>query len=163
MVVWRYSSTHSQHQHRMEMRGVVSFTPRKLYPQGKSPQYPLDRRLGGAQSRSWRGGEERDPCTCQESSPQCSHYTDWATRTKSVNSRSSHLHDNLSDWCSSWFLNSKITEGLIRSWYENCCQTPFQRVDRKLPCTLCPFVCETSFLVWDFASAFRRELGEQQI
>jgi hypothetical protein len=23
---------------------VVSFTPRPLYPQGKSPQYPLDRR-----------------------------------------------------------------------------------------------------------------------
>jgi hypothetical protein len=26
---------------------VVSFTPRPLYPQGKSPLYPLDRRLGG--------------------------------------------------------------------------------------------------------------------
>jgi hypothetical protein len=24
---------------------VVSFTPRPLYPQGKSPWYPLDRRL----------------------------------------------------------------------------------------------------------------------
>jgi hypothetical protein len=32
--------------------GVVSFTPRPLYPQGKSPQYPLDRRLGGPQNRS---------------------------------------------------------------------------------------------------------------
>jgi hypothetical protein len=28
-------------------RGVVSFTPRPLYPQGKSPRNPLDRRLGG--------------------------------------------------------------------------------------------------------------------
>jgi hypothetical protein len=35
---------------------VVSFTPRPLYPQGKSPWYPLDRRLGGPQSRSGRGG-----------------------------------------------------------------------------------------------------------
>jgi hypothetical protein len=26
---------------------MVSFTPRPLYPQGKSPWYPLDRRLGG--------------------------------------------------------------------------------------------------------------------
>jgi hypothetical protein len=26
-------------------RRVVSFTPRALYPQGKSPWYPLDRRL----------------------------------------------------------------------------------------------------------------------
>jgi hypothetical protein len=41
-------------------RWVVSFTPRPLYPHGKSPWYPLDRRLGGAQNRSVRGGEERD-------------------------------------------------------------------------------------------------------
>jgi hypothetical protein len=31
---------------------VVSFTPRPLHPQGKSPRYPLNRRLGGPQSRS---------------------------------------------------------------------------------------------------------------
>jgi hypothetical protein len=37
---------------------VVSFTPRPLYPQGKSSWYPLGRRLGGPQSRSGRGGEE---------------------------------------------------------------------------------------------------------
>jgi hypothetical protein len=37
---------------------VVSFTPRPLYPQGKSLWYPLDRRLGVFQSRSGRGGEE---------------------------------------------------------------------------------------------------------
>jgi hypothetical protein len=39
---------------------MVSFTPRPLYPQGKSPWYPLDRRLGGPQSRSGRGGEEKN-------------------------------------------------------------------------------------------------------
>jgi hypothetical protein len=33
-------------------RWVVSFTHRSLYPQGKSPWYPLDRRLGGPQSQS---------------------------------------------------------------------------------------------------------------
>jgi hypothetical protein len=32
-------------------RWVVRFTPRPLYPQGKSPWYPLDRGLGGPQSR----------------------------------------------------------------------------------------------------------------
>jgi hypothetical protein len=30
---------------------VVSFTPRPLYPQGKNPWHPLDRRLGGPQGR----------------------------------------------------------------------------------------------------------------
>jgi hypothetical protein len=41
-------------------RWVVSFTPRSLYPQGKNRLYPLDRRLGGTQSRSGRGGEEKN-------------------------------------------------------------------------------------------------------
>jgi hypothetical protein len=34
--------------------------PRPLYPQGKSPWYPLDKRLGGPQSRSGCGGEEEN-------------------------------------------------------------------------------------------------------
>jgi hypothetical protein len=41
-------------------RWVVSFTPRPLYPQGKSPWYPLDRRVGGPQSRSGRGSEQKN-------------------------------------------------------------------------------------------------------
>jgi hypothetical protein len=39
---------------------VVRFTPRPLYPQGKSPWYPLDRRLSELESRSGRGGEEKN-------------------------------------------------------------------------------------------------------
>jgi hypothetical protein len=39
---------------------VVSFTPQLLYRQGKSPWYPLDRRLGGPQSRSGHNGEEKN-------------------------------------------------------------------------------------------------------
>jgi hypothetical protein len=42
------------------LRWMVSFTPRSLYPQRKSSWYPLDRRLGGPQSRSGRGGEEKN-------------------------------------------------------------------------------------------------------
>jgi hypothetical protein len=33
--------------------------PSCFTPPGKSPWYPLDRRLGGLQSRSGRGGEEK--------------------------------------------------------------------------------------------------------
>jgi hypothetical protein len=46
---------------------VVSFTPRPLYPQRNSPWYPLDRRLGGPQSRSERGGlqhKKQNSITC---------------------------------------------------------------------------------------------------
>jgi len=41
-------------------RRVVSFTLQPLYPHGKSPWYPLDRRLGEPQNRSERGGEEKN-------------------------------------------------------------------------------------------------------
>jgi len=40
-------------------RWVTSFTAQPLYPPGKNPWYPLDRRLGGSQDRSGRGGEEK--------------------------------------------------------------------------------------------------------
>jgi hypothetical protein len=36
----------------------VSFTSRPLYSRRNGPRYPWDRRLGGPQSRSGRGGEE---------------------------------------------------------------------------------------------------------
>jgi hypothetical protein len=39
-------------------RCVISFTSWLLHPQGKSPWYPLDRRLGGPQSWSGCSGEE---------------------------------------------------------------------------------------------------------
>jgi hypothetical protein len=39
---------------------VFSFTLWSLYAQRKSPRYPLDRRLGGPQSWSGRGSEEKN-------------------------------------------------------------------------------------------------------
>jgi hypothetical protein len=39
---------------------VVSFPPRPLYPKGKIPWYPLDKRLGGPQSWSGNSGEEKN-------------------------------------------------------------------------------------------------------
>jgi hypothetical protein len=40
-------------------------------PPGKELLYPLDRRLGGPQSRPGRGGEKKNSphCPCQESNP----------------------------------------------------------------------------------------------
>jgi hypothetical protein len=49
----------------------VTFTPLLLYPRGKSPPYPLDRRLGGPQSRSGRRGEDKiiDPTGTRTPTP----------------------------------------------------------------------------------------------
>jgi hypothetical protein len=41
-------------------RWVISFTTRPLYTQWKNPWYPLDRRLGGLQSRSGNGVKEKN-------------------------------------------------------------------------------------------------------
>jgi hypothetical protein len=62
---------------------VVSFTPRPLYPQGKSPRYPLYRRLGGPQSQSGRRGEKSFPYRdsnfdLSAVQPVASRYTDCA-------------------------------------------------------------------------------------
>jgi len=43
---------------------VVSFTSWLLYTQGKSLQYPLDRRVGGPQSQIGCGGEEKKSHYC---------------------------------------------------------------------------------------------------
>jgi hypothetical protein len=51
---WRYSSIIPDLGTRW--RWVVSFTSQPLWPRGKCPRYPLDRRLGGPQNRSGRYG-----------------------------------------------------------------------------------------------------------
>jgi hypothetical protein len=43
-----------------------------LYPQGTNSWYPLDRRLGGPQSRSGRGGDEKNSMSCQDSNSRSS-------------------------------------------------------------------------------------------
>jgi hypothetical protein len=65
-------------------RRVVSFTPWPLYPQGNSHWDPLDRRLGGPQSRSGHGGEEKNSQPRRELNPRnpfvqpiAQRYTNW--------------------------------------------------------------------------------------
>jgi hypothetical protein len=41
-----------------------------LYPQGKDPRYPLDRRLGGPQELVWKQGlEKKIFCLCRDRTP----------------------------------------------------------------------------------------------
>jgi hypothetical protein len=53
-------------------RWVGSFTPRPLYSEGKSLQYPTDRTLGGTQNRNIRAGNS-NPCISQEATKMGSH------------------------------------------------------------------------------------------
>jgi hypothetical protein len=73
-------------------RWVVSFTPRPIYSQGKSPCNPLNRRLGGPQSRSGRGDEEKNSQPLRESNPRtpiiqpvAQRYADWAITALTLN------------------------------------------------------------------------------
>jgi hypothetical protein len=67
--------------------------PRPLYLKGKSPSYPLDRRLGGPQSHSGRGGEEKISSPLpRESNPRtpidqtvAQRYTDWVITANNNN------------------------------------------------------------------------------
>jgi hypothetical protein len=49
---------------------MVSFTPRPLYSQRKSPWYTLDRRVGEPQSRSGVCGEEKNSQPLSRFEPQ---------------------------------------------------------------------------------------------
>jgi hypothetical protein len=67
----------------MEMSGQLH-APVALPPK-KDPWYALDRKLGGPQSRSGRGGEEKKHRPRRESNPRtpivqpvAQRYTDWA-------------------------------------------------------------------------------------
>jgi hypothetical protein len=61
MKEWMYRSAFSWPRH--NWRWVVSFTARPFYPRGKSPRFPLDRRLGWPKSRSGRRGVQKILCS----------------------------------------------------------------------------------------------------
>jgi hypothetical protein len=67
---WRYNSTILYLGTRWRL--LVSFTPLPLYPRGKSPRYPLDRRLGGPQSLSGHCGVENNFLTLLVIEPRSS-------------------------------------------------------------------------------------------
>jgi hypothetical protein len=63
---------------------VVSFTPLPFYPRGKSPRYPLDRRLAAPQSPSGRCGKDKilDPTGTRTPSPRSSTLQPFAIPTE---------------------------------------------------------------------------------
>jgi hypothetical protein len=70
---WMYRYTFSSPRHWLEVSGQLH-APAALLPGKEPPHYPLDRRLGGPQSRSGRRGEEKilDPNGTQTPNPQLS-------------------------------------------------------------------------------------------
>jgi hypothetical protein len=78
---WRYRTTILDLGTRW--RWMVSFTPLPFYTQGRSPTYPLCRRLGGSQSQSGHCGEEKKSLALAGNQtpaiqPKAHHSTDWA-------------------------------------------------------------------------------------
>jgi hypothetical protein len=71
----RYSCTYSQPQQQMEVSGELH-APAALLP-GKSPNKPLNTRLGGPLSQSERFEEQKNFGSCQDWSPvsQSRYYT----------------------------------------------------------------------------------------
>jgi hypothetical protein len=101
---------------------VVSFTTRPPYLRGKSPRYPLDRRLGGPQNRSGCGGVDKVSKSLQEIEPRssntyCSHYTDWAV--PSNNNNNNNGYNNNDKIVTSWLtLNGCVICGLMYTrWF----------------------------------------------
>jgi hypothetical protein len=91
-------------------RWVVGFTPRPLYPQEKSPWYPLDRRLGGPRAVLDAVVKRKIPSSSRESNPRtpivqpvAQRYTDWAITAQFV------IHIDLNNYMeqnSSWEVDS---------------------------------------------------------
>jgi hypothetical protein len=115
----------------MEVSGQIH-APAPLYPQGKSPWYLLDRRLGEPQSRSGRGGEEKNfqpPPGIEPRTPivqpVTQSYTDWAI-TAPISWLTNHLLTSQEDlqkkrediffllFC--WIRTYQDTEKLAYSW-----------------------------------------------
>jgi hypothetical protein len=152
---WRHSSTILDHDTRWKR--AVSFTPRQLYPspRGKIWRYPLDKRLGGAQSRSRRCGQE----SRESNQGRPAHlYTNWAIPVRNRNYcrklQTNMLHDPLTlgaELCGSGErYPSPDTRRLMswrRSWPLKCTiQTPPERDWGKLVKTSVPGEIQTKYL-----------------
>jgi hypothetical protein len=91
---WRYSSTVLDLV--TKWRWVVSFTPLPLYPGGNWRRYPLDRKLGGPQSRYRRYREEKNlaPAGIRTPAvqPVARRYADWAIPTPN------NVQSNKTNW-----------------------------------------------------------------
>jgi hypothetical protein len=69
----------------IQLRCIQLQDPAAL-PRIKYPWYPQDKRMGGPQSTSGRGVEQKNPCPCQESNPGRlvrSNFTDWTVLNQS--------------------------------------------------------------------------------
>jgi hypothetical protein len=70
----------------MELNGQLH-APATLHP-GKESRYPLDRRLGGPQTRSWRYGEDKNLTRAGNQTPAVQpvarRYTGWAIQALNV-------------------------------------------------------------------------------
>jgi hypothetical protein len=86
--------------HRTEMSGLLKRRP--LYTRERGPWYPLNRRFGGPQDRSGRGGKKKHVLHYQESHPggwyDASHYANWTSLPCLLSSLTHSLMELSSSW-----------------------------------------------------------------
>jgi hypothetical protein len=118
---------------------VVSFITQLLYPWGKSPWYPLDRRLGGPQSRSGCSCKKKYPCGCWESNSSHSIYslvTIWSELPQFFLKYFSILQNNLV------IITSPVQWRLLQRGFRSLCNMLKHSLSEYV--NLCTFV----LLVW---------------
>jgi hypothetical protein len=121
-------------------RWALSFTPLSLYSRGKSPLLPLDRRLGGPQSRSERYGEVKilDPIGSRIPSPSVVHPVNQSLYRLSYR-----------DSCFMLAHSSK-------SYTSHCCvivlQTRIHLIDLNITVLEYLLRCQLRRFLWDYAN-----------
>jgi hypothetical protein len=115
---WRYSSMHSLTS-ALDGSELSSSRLGPLYPQGRSLWYPLGRRLGGLQSRSWWGDEKNsqplpglEPPIIQ---PVAQRYTTEISRLQFL----SHSNRQLLTLIFIFVVHHYITSGVDIAWWNN--------------------------------------------
>jgi hypothetical protein len=107
---WRHEGKYSYNSTILDLgtrwMWMVSFT---LYPQGKSSRYPLDRKLGGPQSRCGRCGVKKISFLCRESN------SSRPTRSSSLNRLSDPGFSNI------WYIVQIMKFLFIQFSPASCC------------------------------------------
>jgi hypothetical protein len=115
---WRYSSTILDLGTRW---CAVNFRPRPLYPRGKSPWYPLHKRLGGSKNLTPGGIESRSSIPYPVAIPALKMFSEITSQSRWSEIRNIETVNGGKLSCLPW-QNIKIPKGIYIAKYERLTQ-----------------------------------------